>query len=172
MCIVARLEICGNIKFPVIGIFQLGIGIYPLVEQSVNGQCSSSSLSVSHTVEVNGRFLPAYPGRCYYLGCERHKPRIGIVVGRSGFGSHLPFQVVQTAQPASRTSVNHGLEHVEHLIGSRFAENLLHSGNKVGHHVSVRILDTGNQQRFNTNPAVDERRVRTGHLIHRSIIWP
>ena len=73
------------------------------------------------------------------------------------------------AQPATRTAIDNGAHHVEHLQGSSCRKDLRKIGRKGRHHIAVAILDTSHRNRVDTDALIDESTISRHHLADRHI---
>ena len=82
-----------------------------LIEQAGNGQRQTCTLSVAHAVEVYVSILTAYPCAGNKVGCKRHEPTIGIIVGRTGLASHRSLYVVSISHADTGTRIDNAAQY-------------------------------------------------------------
>ena len=118
---------------------------------------------------MNRAFLPSYPHTGGQRRGKTHEPAIGVVVGRTGFPSHLRFDPIPITQPYASTVIDDIAHHRQHFEIGRLAENFGHLRGKIGYHISEVILDTRDIDRIDTQPVIGESRISRYHLLDRDI---
>ena len=84
--IMAGIKSGRDIEDAVIGVIQFLIGIDLLIENAVNGECHTGSLTITHLVEMDRGFFTTHPTTGYQVGRKRHEPTVGVVIGSAGLG--------------------------------------------------------------------------------------
>ena len=83
---------------------QRRVGINLLHEYRPDRQSHGSTLTHTHGIEVDITLLTTYPAATYELWSKADKPTVAVVIGSTGLGANLSFQVITVAQSSCRTS--------------------------------------------------------------------
>ena len=68
------------------------------------------------------------------------------------------------AQAPGRTAINDCLQHIDHLVGTLLANNLVHARLELGNGVTLAVLDAGYEHVGGTDAVIDECRIGTDHF--------
>ena len=111
-----------------------------------------------------------YPNTTHKVGGESHEPSIGVIVGGSGFATHLRYYVVWgTAYAVTCTAIHYIEQYRQNLIVSFFTDNLGLLRSKFAQHIARFVANSGNEQRLGTHAPVGVSRICTHHFANRDI---
>ena len=116
----ARIELGRDGKLRSLSVTQPPVGVDALHIVSPHRKGGRGPLPHRSVVEMDVPVLTAYPAATDKIGRDAHEPAIGIVVRRTRLAAYIRREVIGIAQPASRTALNDGTQHVYHLIGADF----------------------------------------------------
>ena len=116
--------------------------------------------------------LTAYPAAADEVGRDAHEPAIGIVVGRTGLAPDVRSEMISVAQPAARTALNDGTQHVNHLIGADFRDDLGHQRLELCDDIPMAVFNLRDEERRTADSAIGEGGIGTGHLADGYFAWP
>lgn len=156
------------VEYGLLAIRQCRVGINLLHEISPYWQSHRSTLPEATGIEMDVAVLTTNPATTDKLRCEAHKPTVGVVVRRSGLSAYIAIDVV-AVDTTSGTSVDDGPQHVYHLVGVIFTDNLIHQRLELCYDVAVAVLDTCNEHWRTAYAMIGESRICTYHLTHRHL---
>ena len=169
-CVSTRVEVfLGDFPVVFLSISQRFVSIDLLHIEAINREGSCCTLPMLHAVEVDGTLFATHPAAGDEGRREAHEPGVGVVLRRPSLATHRRSDIVNTSDAATRTAINDGTEHIEHLVGGCFRKDFAHFRCKTGDGVAVGILDARNVERRDANTFVRERRVGTDHLADRNV---
>ena len=96
---------------------------------------------------------------------EAHEPSVGVIVRRTRLTAHRYRQTVSVAHPDTRSVIDYRAQHINHLIGGRFADDLMCPRGERTDDIAVAVLNAGDVERFGTDTFVGESRIGVHHLL-------
>ena len=70
-------------------VLKTAVGEHFLVEIAANRQSCAAALTEFAGAEVNAAIFAAYPSTAHQMRCYAHKPRVAMVVARTGFATEV-----------------------------------------------------------------------------------
>ena len=113
--------------------------------------------------------LATTPSTGNQVGRYAHKPRVAVLVRRSGLAAHFARDIVGPAQTSCRTRTNHVLQHSEHRVGGLLADGVLGGRNERSQQVALTVLDTCHEDRLGVHASVGEGTECTCQLEQRRL---
>ena len=126
--VLARVEVLGQVEAVGWVVAEVGVGVDFIHVHRPDGQRHARPLAVVHGVEVDVSLLAAHPAARDEGGDEAHEPSVGVAVGRAGLAAHVGLYAIAEADAAARALVDHGAEHINHLVGTLAAQRLVQYG--------------------------------------------
>ena len=94
-----------------------------------------------------------------------------MVLRSSRFASHRCFESVAESRTYARTMVHHITEHINHLVGGSFADNLIGLRSECCQNIAIVILDTSDIEWLHADTLVWEGSICIHHLLNAHLAW-
>ena len=172
LCIYALFAPCigvepvGDIELFGFEIAERGVLIDLLHVEGIDRQCHRGTLSFGEVVEVDSTVFAAHPYTAHERWGEAHKPTVGVVVGSTRFATHRGFDTIFIAHAHARTMIHHVAEHINHFVGSTFADDFVRIRYKRGNDIAVVVLYSCYVERFGANTLVGKGGISVHHFLY------
>ena len=150
---------------------QRRVSINLLHEYCPDRQSHGSTLTHTHGIEVDITLLTTYPAATYELWSKADKPTVAIIVGSTGLGANLSFQVITVAQSSCRTIIHDPHQHGKHLHGIISTDYLVHTWLEGSNRIALIILDAAHKHWSSTDAVIGKYGLGTHHLADTYLTW-
>ena len=82
---------------------------------------------------------------------------------------HLTFQPIAETQATTRTAVNNGPKHIEHLMSTLLADDFIHTWLELSNDISFVVLNFSNEHMGSTDAVVGKGGIGANHFAHRNL---